>query len=385
MRAASRVALTGVGTVNALAAGGSLALAAALDGRRPAAAPVQAFPIEGCRSRLAAEVPAAVLASLVEPEQARRLSRVSQLAVAACRLAVEDARLDPRPADLGIALGTEFGDFRSTEAFASGFLRRGPAGLSPMIFPNTVMNAMAAAAAIAVGARGPTITLNQSTLAGDLAVARGAALVAHGRAGAVVAGGVDELCETVYCKLADAGLISPMGGAGPEGCRPYAPDHNGPVLGEGATFVVLEPLAAARARGAPIHAEIVVAGWGNVPSAPHRACAWRRDPRALARRTLEASGTDPRALDGCLGSGNGDPDLDDWERALLVDELGGDDGRAWLDPPRSLAPLFGQHGGLGALRVAAAARDAARSGRPSLVHGMARGGCRTVIVVGPAG
>ena len=52
-------------------------------------------------------------------------------------------------------------------------------------------------------------------------------------------------------------------------------------------------------------------------------------------------------------------------------------------PPRSLAPLFGQHGGLGALRVAAAVLDAER-GLPSvLVHGIARGGCRIAIVVEP--
>ena len=45
--------------------------------------------------------------------------------------------------DLAIVVGTEHGDFRSSAEFADGFLRRGPTGLSPMIFPNTVMNAMA--------------------------------------------------------------------------------------------------------------------------------------------------------------------------------------------------------------------------------------------------
>ena len=52
--------------------------------------------------------------------------------------------------------------------------------------------------------------------------------------------------------------------------------------------------------------------------------------------------------------------------------------------PVSLAPLFGQHGGLGALRVAAAALDARAARAPALVHGIARGGCRTALVVGQA-
>ncbi len=135
------------------------------------------------------------LADLIDRDAARRLSRICRLAVAASRQAVADARLDPAARGrLAIVMGTEHGDFRSSEEFAAGFLRRGVGGLSPMIFPNTVMNSMAAVAAIAVGARGPTITVNQATVAGDLAVARGARLVASGQADAVLAGGVDEIC-----------------------------------------------------------------------------------------------------------------------------------------------------------------------------------------------
>ena len=83
----------------------------------------------------------------------------------------------------------------------------------------------------------------------------------------------------------------------------------------------------------------------------------------------------------CYGAGNGDPAVDDWERALLGHDLGAPDERV---PPLSLAPLFGQHGGLGALRVGAAALDAARGTSAVLVHGLARGGCRTALVVEPA-
>jgi hypothetical protein len=82
----------------------------------------------------------------------------------------------------------------------------------------------------------------------------------------------------------------------------------------------------------------------------------------------------------CYGAGNGDPAVDDWERALLGHDL---PARADLLPPQSLAPLFGQHGGLGALRMGAAALDAERGIGSVLVHGIARGGCRTAVLVGP--
>lgn len=370
-----RVVITGMGSVSAAGAGGTAVVAEALERRPRTIAPLKAFDVDGCASRLASEVEEARFMALLDPDSVRRLSRICRMALAACRLAVDEAGLDGG-ARLGLVVGSEHGDFRSGAEFFDGFLNRGPAGLSPMVFPSTVMNSMAAVAAIALGAKAISVTLNQATVAGDLAVARAAALIADGRAEAVVAGGVDELFGDVYLSLARLGALSPMGGGASEGCRPYAPDHNGPVLGEGATFLVLEERETARARGAAIHAEILGAAWGAIPVAPHTAPAGRRDARQIARRALARAGVEAASLARCYGSGNGDPALDDWELRLL--EADG------VRDPESLAPLFGQHGGLGALRVAAAALDARAGRAPSLVHGIARGGCRTALVVGQA-
>jgi len=373
-----RVVITGMGSVSVAGVGGAAAVASALT--RPASpiGQVRAFDTAGWGSRLGAEVDDVALEGLLDPDAARRLSRICRLTVAACRLAVEDSGVAPGPG-LGLVVGTEYGDFRSSEAFASGFLARGPSGLSPMIFPNTVMNSMAAVAAIAIGARAPSVTVNQATVAGDVAVVRAAALIRDGRAQAVVAGGVDELFAHAYRRLAEMGMLSPIAGTGAEGCRPYAPDHNGAVLGEGATFLVLEEIEAARARGAVIHAEVRAAAAGNIPAAPNTAPRRRRDPRSPVLRALRSAGAAVSTVERCYGSGNGDPALDDWELALLAA-----DGIA---APVSLAPRFGQHGGLGALRIAAAALDLG-DGRthegPMLAHGLARGGCRIALVMGTA-
>ena len=143
----------------------------------------------------------------------------------------------------------------------------------------------------------------------------------------------------VYRRLAEMGALSPMRRDGAEGCRPYEPAHNGPVLGEGATFLVLEDLVSARRRGATILAEVVDAAWGTVPAAPHGARPARADRGSPVRRLLRPHGQPRPHFRRCYGSGNGDPGIDDWEGALLARDL---DGRVepGLIPPVSLAPLW---------------------------------------------
>jgi 3-oxoacyl-(acyl-carrier-protein) synthase len=351
------VAITGVGVVTAAITGDSAALGAFL-----AAPPAQ---VPGALS------PGAV-AALIDPTEARRLSRVCQLTIAAARLALRESRLDPEPG-LGLVVGTEFGDLSSTHAFADGFLARGPAGLSALLFPNTVMNTMVATTAIAVGAREMALTLNAPTVAGELAVARAAAAVASGRVRAALAGGVDELDPVVERELAHLGLGAER-------------------RGEGAAFVVLEPRAAARARGATVLGEVSAAAWRALPARPWGVGRIRRS-RAIDA-ALRAAGARPADVSWVYASGSRDEPRDRWEAEVLSAAFG-----AKAPPTSSLGHLLGRHAGLGALRVAAAAWTA-RSGllpvtngatrvervRPGrgLVHGLARGGAHVALVVDAA-
>ena len=346
-----RVVVTGVGVVTAGLVGGGDAL------RRFLAEPPPAP-----RDHV---VDDATLAALMDGVDARRTSRVSRLALAATRLALADARLDDVEA-AGLVVGTEHGDLHSTIEFADGYLRSGPTGLSPLLFPNTVMNAMASATTIACAARGPAVTLNVRTVGGELAVARAARSVASGRLDVALAGGVDVRNETVEAALAELG-------AGAE------------VRGEGATIVVLESLDHALARGAALVGEILGAAWRGLAARPN-GVGRRVESRAIAGALAEAD-LEAGAITWVYGSSSGDGPRDAWERALLSRALGRPVSVA------SLAPLLGQHAGLGALRVAAATWTAAsglfgpppaRVGPgPGLVHGVARGGTHVALVVGP--
>ncbi len=401
--------VTGVGTVSALGVGVGADVVEAL-ARTPAIGPIRAFPTAGLRSHLGAEV--GDLTPYLTPEEVRRLSRVCQLAVVACRLAMADAGVEAGALPgLGLVLGSQWGDFRSSEEFARGYLARGPLGLSPMIFPNTVMNAMAALAAINLGARGPMLTVNQAGIAGELAVARAAGLVAAGRAPAVLAGGVDELCPIVFRELTRLGTTSPRG-AGPEGCWPFDRRANGTVLGEGATTVLLETEDSARARGARVYADLTGVAWGNLPAPAHGFPTRRRRAPAVIRRALAGAGREPAEVDAVYLTGSGDPTQDVCE----LDLIGVVFGTPGASGPRltALTPLAGDHAGLGVLAVAGAAvatlgggrlpplpdlrtpvrggfafatngGAGSRSAQTVLVHGLARGGGHVALLLERAG
>ena len=356
------VVVTGIGVVTGGVVGGGDSLRRFL---------ASAGPAPGGRV-----VDGVTLGALIDGVDARRTSRVSQLTLAATRLALADARLDLVDA-AGFVLGTEHGDLHSTIEFADGYLRGGPAGLSPLLFPNTVMNTMASATTIAVGARGPSLTLNVRTVGGELAVARAARTVASGRLDVALAGGVDALDPLVDRTLATLGASSE-------------------ARGEGATVLVLEALDHARARGATPCGEILGAAWRGLAARPNG--VGRRVESAAIGAALAEAGLEASDVTWVYASASGDEPRDAWERSLLARELG---PRATV---ASLAPLLGQHAGLGALRVAAAAWTASsgllarplwRAGgddvgttvvsvppRPGLVHGLARGGTHVALVIG---
>src|SRR5437870_6400023 len=306
----ARVVVTGVGVVTGAVTGGREQVRAFL---ASSGAP-------------ALRIPGSALLGLVDEGEARRLSRVCQLSVAAARIALADAGLGPDPCPgLGLVIGAEFGDLRSTIEFVNGYLCRGPGGLSALLFPHTVMNTMAATTAIAVSAKGLSLTLSALTVAGELAIARAASAIRAGRVGACLAGGADEPAPLVMSALREAG-------AAPE------------LRAAGAGFVVLETFDGARERGARILGEIAGAAWRAVPARPHRIGS-TASSRAIAAALTEA-GASAAEVGRVYTSANGDGPREEWERALV------DAALAPHRPPyQSPSVPAGRHSGLAAQSV----------------------------------
>ena len=100
----------------------------------------------------------------------------------------------------------------------------------------------------------PCQVIANACASGTNAIGHAFECVRSGRYERVLTGGYDALSELVF-----VGFDS-LQASTPEKCRPFDRHRTGMVLGEGAAILALENLDAARARGAPILAEIT--GYG---------------------------------------------------------------------------------------------------------------------------
>ncbi len=95
------------------------------------------------------------------------------------------------------------------------------------------MNAIAAAVARAVGAKGPAWTVSSACSSSTNAIGLGRDLIERGDADIVLAGGAERLAMETYAGFCRLGVLSV------EPCSPFG-ETRGTTLGEGAAFVVLE-------------------------------------------------------------------------------------------------------------------------------------------------
>jgi 3-oxoacyl-[acyl-carrier-protein] synthase II len=265
--------------------------------------------------------PLAALAPWLPAAEARRMGPPSRLAVAAARMALADAGLDPAllaGPGTAVVLSTAFGPCSFSEALLRQVLRDGPESASPYLFTESVANAPAAQIAIACGARGPNVTLCQREAGPLLAVARGAAEVAAGRAERALVGAVDEMPPLLHAVLDRFGALArgrprpaqdgpslPDGpGGGGDVGRPFDRRRDGVVAADGATVLLLESAAAAARAGRVPLARVW--GWGSAfdPSAPPT--GWGGGAEILGRalrRLLLRRGAAPETAP----PGTGDP------------------------------------------------------------------------------
>ncbi len=277
----------------------------------------------------------------------RKLDRASQLAIAASKLALGDAKLtitDSNSCEVGIILGSGFCGLANSEAFHREQVLGGFLELNPILFPNTVPNAATGNVSIELGIRGVNSTVVQSYCTAEAAIIMACDLLAEGRAKAILTGGVDELSEILFRGFSAINLLSYDRGDGEMSC-PYDLNRNGIVLGEGAAILVLEREGSALSRGVEPYGRIL--GYSFVGGFD-AASPWRDMERSIR---LAIEGTDEeRKVDYISGVGNSSKKVDEIEAKAIKGAFPSDYGAL---PISSIKSMVGESIASGGIRMAA--------------------------------
>ena len=355
-----RVVITGLGIVSPLGVGWRDAWAAALAGTS-AARTITRFDASDHACRIACEVDGFDAAQFVDHRSLRRMDRASQFAVAAARLAVEDAGLtisgDGDRA--GVVIATGNGSSETFETNHLELMERGPERVSPLSIPMTIVNMSAGHVSMQLGLRGPSSCVVTACASGNHGIGDAAAIIRRGAADVMIAGGT-EAGVTPFCM---AGLdatraLSRRNDAPERASRPFDVDRDGFVSAEGAGVVVLETLEGARARGAEIVCELV--GYGATSDAYHLT---EPDPTgrwqvAAMRRALERGGLTPDDVDYVNAHGTSTAAGDPVEIGAIRQLAGDRAGEVMVSSTKSMhGHGMGAAGGFEAVLTALAVRE----------------------------
>jgi 3-oxoacyl-[acyl-carrier-protein] synthase II len=316
----------------------------------------------------------------------------SRMLVAATRQAFEDAALLPLDESArertGLVVGSCYGNQRETEQFLDRLFSTGLASGPPFIFPNLVLNAPAAYAAIELDVQGPNLTVAEHEASGEAALATGVDLLRAGTADVVCAGGVDEFGSVFLEALAGRRILDLR--ALPEPSRRRATTarrglHGRVVPGEGAAMLVLELRSRALARKARVYAELEQTQIRAMPAAPYTLA---RDADETARRVLSLVGCLP--IDGVIGGSDGSTARQALDAAVLRLLAERPPYRVGYAPFKRLTGEWGAAGALGAALAALALErgylpaiegESVEKPKRILVVGASRGGVLAPVVL----
>jgi 3-oxoacyl-[acyl-carrier-protein] synthase II len=208
----------------------------------------------------------------MDPKEAKRNDRYTQYAVAAARMAVEDAQVDTTKLDaerFGVIIGSGIGGMETIENQARVLIERGPSRVSPFTIPSLIANIASGVVAIEFQAKSVNFGVVSACASGSHALGEAMRHIRDGHADIMLSGG-SEACITrlSYAGFCNMKAMSTDFNDTPEkASRPFDKLRDGFVMGEGAGVLVIESLEHAQARGARIYCEL--AGYGATCDAYH--------------------------------------------------------------------------------------------------------------------
>lgn len=312
-----RVVITGLGVVTSIGIGAE-DFASGLREGRSGAKPITSFDTSGFAHANGCEVDDFDPTRWMTRTPVEELGRASQFAVAAARMAIEDAGLtddEVRSRRALVSVGTTDGESRDLDHLVGVQVERGPEHLDPVIARRVPAGRLSSAIARELALVDvEAVTIATACAAGNYAVGEGFDAIRGGDVDVALCGGADAVCRKTFTGFYRLGMIAP------EACQPFDRNRKGILTGEGAGILLMESLESARARGARIYAEVL--GYGLNCDAHHPVAP---DLGSIARCMTLAqrnAGVKPNEIDFISAHGTGTRANDVTEAAAIRQVFG---------------------------------------------------------------
>ncbi|MCA9532409.1 MAG: hypothetical protein KC593_01975 [Myxococcales bacterium] len=205
---------------------------------------------------------------------------------------------------VGISSATAYGSLDAIAELNRVAELEDPRYINPQRFPNTVINAAAGYVSIWEGLMAPNTTIVDGNCGSLDAVLSAYTHLAFGRADAMLVGGGEIVCESLYVALAKLGVLADM-----------RSDGLGISVGEGAAFLVVEDAERAWERSANVLGYI--RGYGTAFDAPQSEAvlvhAGSDAVQAAIQLALAEAEIEPDEVDVVASARCGLPSIDDAE------------------------------------------------------------------------
>ncbi len=311
---ARRVAVTGMGIICPL--GQTLAETwESLRQGRSAIGPIQGVDYHSLVLRFsnAAQVRGFDATKHFEPGKEDYIDRFAQFSVVAARDAVRDSGIQLTPElceRSAIVCGSAVGGQSAIETGFEDLYVTDRGRVHPLTIPKTMSNAGASHISMDLGLSGPAYTVSTACSSANHAMGQAFRLVRDGEADLALTGGSEAMFTIGMLKAWEAMRV-----IAPDTCRPFSKDRRGMILGEGGAMLVLEPLEAARGRGAKIYAELC--GFGMTSDAHHLTQPAVGGPARAMRGALREAGLAPEEIGYINAHGTGTPGNDPVESRAI--------------------------------------------------------------------
>ncbi|MDF2953582.1 MAG: 3-oxoacyl- synthase [Thermodesulfobacterium sp.] len=264
-----RVVVTGLGAVTPLGIGVEDTWKNIKEGNS-GVGKITKFDTSNLPSQIAGEVKNFKPEEFMPAKLTSRVDTFIQYAIAATRMALEDAGLPLNDLgdEVGVIIGVGMGGVGLIEHYRRVLDEKGYKRVTPFFIPMIIPNMAAGQVAILFGAKGPNTAVCTACAAGNHAIGEAFRLIREGKVKAMICGGT----ESVITPLCVAGFsvmkaLSTRNDEPEKASRPFDAERDGFVIAEGCGILILEDLEHAQKRGAKIYAELI--GYGLNADAYH--------------------------------------------------------------------------------------------------------------------